>query len=219
MARQDYAQPKRRSGGAASRSANRKPQPRARKSAPAPRRKPWGLALIVIIALAGLGYLLMQLVHHSAAPPRQTLAIPAKPAAPKPTPKTATATPKHAKPAETDAVPSRDDNGNRFQFYDMLPKSQVKTPAVSAYKSTPKNAKLDSKILLQTGSFRHQSDADKMRAKMILAGLPNVTTSRTDGSNGVWYRVRTGPFDTRAEVDAANAKLYKLNIEPLEIHE
>lgn len=99
----------------------------------------------------------------------------------------------------------------------MLPKSTVETPEVSAYKSTPKTAKLQSRILLQAGSFRNAADAERMRARLILAGLPNVVTSRTEGSNGVWYRVRTGPFDTRAAVNQATNKLYKLNIHPLEV--
>lgn len=200
MARQDYAQ-KRRSGS----SASRKPQPRSRSTAP--RRRPWGLALITLIALGGLGVLIFLLLQNpGGAPAPAPIAQPAPASTPRPAPRAADSTP---------APPQAEEE--RFEFYDMLPKSTVETPEVSAYKSTPKTAKLQSRILLQAGSFRNAADAERMRARLILAGLPNVVTSRTQGSNGVWYRVRTGPFDTRAAVNQATNKLYKLNIHPLEV--
>lgn len=206
MARQDYAQKRR-----ARSSASRKAPSRSRKPAPPPRR-PWGLALISLAALGGLGvliYLLLQTPGGAPSPAAQPQSPPAPvvrnstPAAPKPP------SPAPEQPATADK--------ERFEFYDMLPKSTVDTPEVSAYKSTPKTAKLPSRVLLQAGSFRNAADAEQMRAKMILAGLPNVSTSRSEGSNGVWYRVRTGPFDTRAEVNQATNKLYQLKIHPLEI--
>jgi cell division protein FtsN len=210
MARQDYAQ-KRRGGS----SASRKAPSRSRKPAPPPRR-PWGLALVSLAALGGLGvliYLLLQTPPNGAAG-TPAASTPAAKAAPASTPVTA------SKPKPTPApesTPTAGGDGERFEFYDMLPKSTVETPEVSAYKSTPKTAKLETRVLLQAGSFRNAADAEEMRARMILAGLPNVSTSRTEGSNGVWYRVRTGPFDTRAEVNLATNKLYELNIHPLEI--
>ncbi|KEA65093.1 Cell division protein [Marinobacterium lacunae] len=205
MARQDYAQ-KRRGGTSASRKAAPRRQP-----APPP-RKPWGLALVSLIALGGLGVLIYLLLQQPGGAPA------AKPAAPAPVAKVEKPAPTKPTPAPTPTPQSEPEkSGERFEFYNMLPKSTVETPEVSAYKSTPKTAKLETKILLQAGSFRNSADAEQMRAKMILAGLPNVSTSRTEGSNGVWYRVRTGPFDTRAEVNAATNKLYTLNIHPLEI--
>jgi len=205
MARQDYAQ-KRRSGG----SASRKSPPR-KPSAPPPRR-PWGLALISLAALGGLGVLIYLLIQTpGGAPAAKPLPVAPVAKIDKPAPAKPAATPEPAPAADAGK------SGERFEFYDMLPKSRVETPVVSAYKSTPKTAKLESRILLQAGSFRNATDAEQMRAQMILAGLPNVNTSRTEGSNGIWYRVRTGPFDTRAEVNQATNKLYALNIHPLEI--
>lgn len=202
MARQDYAQKRR-----ANNSASRKP---ARKKAapPPPKRRPWGLALLSLVGLVGLGVLIYLLVQNPAGAPQVSQP------APQPAAKVAEPAPAKPKPAPTPAPEKEED---RFDFYEMLPKSKVEPPEVSAYTSTPRTAKLETKILLQAGSFRNAQDAEKMRAEMILAGLPNVKTSRTEGSNGTWYRVRTGPFDTRADVNAASNKLYKLNINPLEI--
>lgn len=203
MARQDYAQKRR-----ANNSASRKPAPRKKAAPPPPRRRPWGLALLSLIGIGGLGVLIYLLIQNPAAAPQVS-----KPA-PAPTAKVEQPAPAKPKPAP---APEPKTEQERFDFYEMLPKSKVEPPEESAYTSTPKTAKLETKILLQTGSFRNPSDAEKMRAEMILAGLPNVKTSRTEGSNGTWYRVRTGPFDTRADVNAASNKLYKMNINPLEI--
>ncbi len=204
MARQDYAQKRR-----ASNSASRKPAPR-KKAAPPPPRRPWGLALLSLIGIGGLGVLIYLLVQNPAGAPQVSKPAPAPTAKVE---KPAAAKPKPAPAPATTAEPEQE----RFDFYEMLPKSKVEPPEESAYHSTPKTAKLETKIVLQAGSFRNAQDAEEMRAKMILAGLPDVKTSRTEGSNGVWYRVRTGPFDTRAEVNAASNKLYKLNINPLEV--
>ena len=104
----------------------------------------------------------------------------------------------------------------RFGFYKLLQESEVKTPEESAYTSTPKSASLDGVYRLQTGSFRQASDAEAQRAKLALQGLPNVTTSLSEGSNGTWYRVSTGPFTTYSELKKALTKLDKLNIHPVQ---
>lgn len=104
----------------------------------------------------------------------------------------------------------------RFGFYKLLQESEVKTPEQSAYTSTPKTASLDATYRLQTGSFRKASDAESMKARLSLAGLPNITVSRTEGSKGVWYRVSTGNFTTYNELKKATAKLEKLNIHPVQ---
>jgi len=206
MARQDYAQKRR-----AKSSASRKAPPRSRNPAPPPPRRPWGLALLALVALGGLGVLIYLLLQTPGGAPAPTPV--AQPVQVKPVKPAAPATPAPAPAADNAPASGKE----RFEFYDMLPKSTVDTPEVSAYKSTPKTTKLASRILLQAGSFRNAADAEQMRAKMILAGLPNVSTSRSEGSNGVWYRVRTGPFSTRAEVNQATNKLYQLKIHPLEI--
>ena len=105
----------------------------------------------------------------------------------------------------------------RFDFYKMLPESEVSTEQVDVYKSTPKDAKSKYKYLLQAGSFRKAPDAERMRAKLILMGLPNAHTSKVSGQNGTWYRVRVGPFDNRSLLNRAQDKLVRQQIQPMEI--
>lgn len=208
MAKQDYAR-KRRGGNSASRTPGRKPAPR--KAAPPPRRTPWGLLLATPVVLTGLGFLLYTLLQtppqtDTAEAPRaqQPAPGPAAKPAPKPT--------EPATAATEDEAPQ-----SKFEFYEMLPKTEVVAPKVDAYKSTPKDAKMEHRYVLQAGSFRDPADAERMRAKLILQGFPGVKTDRSDGSNGVWYRVRIGPFDNKTEMSKARNKLGNLSIIPMQI--
>jgi cell division protein FtsN len=216
--RKDFAQKNNRSGGATSRSrasAPAKPAPRQRKSA-------WPLALVSLVAVGALAYGLMQLngLQSTSAPPvgttTRTEPIAVKPRPKAPAPDTAPV-PKAAVRDIAVSSEAAQPPQTRFDFYEMLPKSEVETPAVEAYKSTPRDAKLEQSYLLQAGSFRDPADAERMRAQLLLAGLPNVRTSKTEGSNGTWYRVRTGPFDNRAAINKAQNKMAQMNIQSMEI--
>jgi cell division protein FtsN len=68
--------------------------------------------------------------------------------------------------------------------------------------------------LLQAGSFRQAEDADRRRAELLLLGLqPRV--EETNGSNGRWYRVLLGPFDSRSKMAAARSLTAQQNIDTL----
>lgn len=171
-----------------------------------------GLVLAVIVAIALLAGLIFFLINqpaptgnHSATQqaPTQEPVIPAQ---------VEPRQPGESLPLDNVDLESQDE---RFGFYKLLEESEVKTPEESAYVSTPKTASLDAVYRLQTGSFRNARDAEAQRARLALSGLPNVTMSRTEGSNGVWYRVSTGNFSTYNELKSATAKLEKLNIHPV----
>ena len=73
-------------------------------------------------------------------------------------------------------------------------------------------------LRLQAGSFKVKADAERMRAQLILQGLPNVHTDTSKNKDGtLWYRVRLGPFDNRSKLSKAYDKLVQLNIQPLRI--
>ncbi|WP_421867618.1 SPOR domain-containing protein [Motiliproteus sp.] len=188
-------------------------KPAARKTSPKPPPKPrrplWPL-LAILLLLGGLGYGLYFLTTigsdpATSQPPlsQEQVEQPAKPPA-KPVVK---------KPAEPEF-----EKDEIYKFYELLPKSEVVAPEVEAYKSTPKSAEAYSNYLLQAGSFKSAEDADRLRAKLLLAGLPNVTSSKVVSSNGtVWYRVRTGPFPSRSKLNKAYDKLVRMNLQPLQI--
>ena len=126
-----------------------------------------------------------------------------------------------AKPASESAeeAPESADNKSGFDFYNLLPESQVTPQKVEAYKSTPKDPSKKTNVLLQAGSFRKLEDAERLRAQLILLNLPNVVTDKTTSSSGsVWYRVRLGPFDNRSMLNKAEDILAQNNIVSLRIN-
>lgn len=100
-----------------------------------------------------------------------------------------------------------------YDFYRLLEKQTVEVP-VGEYKSTPKDAVEEYEYRLQAGSFRSASDADRMRATLLLDGLPAYSeTSSVNGST--WYRVYVGPFADRSRLNKAQDILVSRRISPL----
>lgn len=217
-ARKDYAS-KKRNGKTATRNTAKKPTA-PRKKAPAKAAKaakkpfPIKLLLVTVLMTGALGYLLYSLIQVK--PGSDTVTTVSKPTPkPKTEPKPTVKAQEKPKPAQETTQAAKDEK--RFEFYEMLPKSEVTTSDPTVYKSTPKTAVAQQQYLLQAGSFRNAQDADRMRAQLILLGLPNVRSEKTSSGNGIWYRVRTGPFKNRTELSAATNKLAKQNIFPLKI--
>jgi len=70
--------------------------------------------------------------------------------------------------------------------------------------------------VLQAGSYRNQSDADRVRAQLKLQGV-NATVQRVAVDNDVWHRVRIGPIRDLAEVNRVRAQLQAADIDGLVI--
>ncbi|MEH6825103.1 MAG: SPOR domain-containing protein [Motiliproteus sp.] len=185
-------------------------RPAARKNAPAPQppKRPLWPALLVLVLVAALGFGLYQLSGVDADPQATQQSV--QQTAVKPLPKPI------IKPREAAKAALKTDS--EYKFYKLLPKSEVVPAKVEAYKSTPKSAVDYSKNLLQAGSFKRAKDAESLRAKLLLGGLPNATSSRVVSSSGtVWYRVRIGPFPSRSKLNKAYDKLVRMNLQPLHI--
>lgn len=210
--RKDYANTRRKRPANASQPQKRTTQTKAKAQSTPKKPLPLKLLTVTVLMAGALGYLLYSLlqVTPSTTPP------PAASAKPVTAPKPQQAEVKKAETkAETNTAQAQD---KRFEFYQILPKSEVTTSDPSQYKSTPKDAKSEQTYLLQAGSFRSPEDADRMRAQLILLGLPNVRSEKTINEKGeTWYRVRTGPFDNRVALKKAHDKLATQNIFPLKI--
>lgn len=113
----------------------------------------------------------------------------------------------------------------RFDFYTLLPESEVVAPEVEAYKSTPREAANQPRYMVQVGSFRSQSDAKKQQERLKSLGFDQIQINEIEtGSGDVWSRVQIGPYQdrrilARAQNDLAKAgldfMLLKLRDEPL----
>lgn len=100
-----------------------------------------------------------------------------------------------------------------FRFYEMLPDSEVIPSDVEEY--TPGPAQQQYTYLVQTGSFRSPTDAERQRAQIAFQGL-RANVSRIDLDSGsTWYRVNVGPFTSRSQMNAALDKLVSISIQPL----
>lgn len=102
-----------------------------------------------------------------------------------------------------------------FQFYEMLPDSEVATPDIEAYQPEQSESERNLEYILQAGSFRSQEDAERQRAQVGFQGLRARITEVSVDDGGVWYRVMVGPFDSRSGMNEAMDRLVEINIQPL----
>ncbi|MFC1589784.1 SPOR domain-containing protein [Pseudomonadota bacterium] len=84
----------------------------------------------------------------------------------------------------------------KFNFYTILPELEVLIP--DSETQPPEKSNRDSSIdgkkyVLQAGSFKNKSDAEKLKASLALLGfeahIQNVTVNSIP-----WHRVRIGPY-------------------------
>jgi|AntRauTorckE6833_2_1112554.scaffolds.fasta_scaffold16377_2 cell division protein FtsN len=106
-------------------------------------------------------------------------------------------------------------NGNqpRFDFYTLLPESEVIAPKIEAYQSTPRDAADQPRFMLQVGSFRTPTDAVRQQKRLQGLGFEEVRIHPVEtGEGDIWHRVQIGPFQdrrtlARAQDDIAAAGL------------
>lgn len=116
--------------------------------------------------------------------------------------------PPRAVPAETrqpEKPPQRAPaEGNRFDFYEILPQFEVVVPendgpAAATPAARPRPAAAPGSFLLQAGSFSAAADADRLKANLALLGFESHV-QRVTIEDDVFNRVRIGPI---GDVDAA----------------
>ena len=65
--------------------------------------------------------------------------------------------------------------------------------------------------VMQCGSFRTHGQAETLKAKIAFAGLIAEIREAT-GTNGVWYKVRLGPYKTKRLAESDKNKLKRSKI-------
>jgi cell division protein FtsN len=116
----------------------------------------------------------------------------------------------------------------RFEFYNILPKSEViipqpKTigPKAKPVVKTPLPIATGNNAnqLLQVGSFRSAADADRLRARLALLGLnPKINSVQIDGQQ-TWHRVQLGPFANQQQLADTQAILSLAKVNSLLIRQ
>jgi len=123
---------------------------------------------------------------------------------------------------------STEDRARRFEFYTLLPEAETlgapsedEKPAASktdpAKPADTKATATKQRTLLQTGSFQRAQDAEKLRAQIILLGLP-ASIQKVEARPGeTWHRVQAGPFNDPASLANAQKTLKDARIQHIVI--
>ena len=69
---------------------------------------------------------------------------------------------------------------------------------------------------MQCGTFRVATQAEAMKAQIAFVGFSSEIR-RTDGSNGVWYRVVLGPYESKRQATADRNRLRQQGINTCQI--
>ena len=106
------------------------------------------------------------------------------------------------------------DTKPRFDFYTLLPNQDLDFSSDVEPAELRGKTSSDDQFILQAGSFRAEKDADRRRGELALLGL-EATIELTRGSNGVWYRVYLGPFESRSAMAKARSMTAQQSIDTL----
>lgn len=181
----------------------------------------WGWLAIGLVA----GFLVANLGQSSAPTPLQEkppLAVVEEKPTPKPVvsqavpavSKPVSSSPNTSQAAVNSADKAMDQSSPRFDFYTLLPESEVVAPEVEAYKSTPREAENQPRFMLQVGSFRSHADAKKQQERLKALNYDNTRISEAETATGdTWYRVQVGPYQDRRLLARAQNDLAKSGLD------
>jgi cell division protein FtsN len=118
----------------------------------------------------------------------------------------------------TPSAPRPDDIGKLIASLDdkqgtsppANPSAPASKPAPSPATAPAANA--DTVYFLQAGAFRSENDADSVKARILLLGLP-VQIQKAQINGSTIHRVRVGPFKGIDEMNRSRAKLGEEKIE------
>ena len=100
----------------------------------------------------------------------------------------------------------------RFDFYEILKEQNLEVPDRSAEVEAAVSKQVD--YYLQVASFRKESDADALRAELLLLNLEaNIET--VTKNQQTWYRIVVGPFTSRSKMAKARSTLASMELNAL----
>lgn len=110
-------------------------------------------------------------------------------------------------------------SGEKYTFYDMLPKYEVVVPEKERdVKRASSTAPIEQPgtYFLQAGSYRGQPDAERVRAKLEKQGISAIV-QRVAVDADVWHRVRIGPISDLKQLNRVRQQLQAADFDALVI--
>jgi cell division protein FtsN len=127
--------------------------------------------------------------------------------------------PKERSAPAADVEPPATTEGERYDFYEMLPNFEVVVPEKDReVKRDARAAKIERPgvYVLQAGSYRNVADAERVSAQLNLQGI-NAKVQRVAVDNDVWHRVRVGPISDLNELNRVRKQLQAADVDGLVI--
>jgi len=127
--------------------------------------------------------------------------------------------PHRAAPSDTAGVPSGK-TAEKYDFYEMLPNFEVVVPEKDkdVKRDLPAAAQIERPgvYVLQAGSYRNESDADRVRTQLAMQGI-DARVQRVAVDTDVWHRVRIGPISNLDELNKLRRQLQAAEVDALVI--
>ncbi|HLG53338.1 MAG TPA: SPOR domain-containing protein [Steroidobacteraceae bacterium] len=125
--------------------------------------------------------------------------------------------------AEPEPASARESTGQepaeRYDFYEMLPNFEVVVPErEAAVRRDAPAAPVEraGAYVLQVGSYRKFTEADRIRAQLALQGIESKV-QRVSVDNDTWHRVRIGPITDLRELNRIRDRLREADMDLLVI--
>jgi cell division protein FtsN len=166
------------------------------------RLREFGYGLLTGALLASMAFAYLNKGHRSVDPPD----------APRPDPH-------RAAPADGAGVASGK-TAEKYDFYEMLPNFEVVVPEKDkdVKRDLPAAAQIERPgvYVLQAGSYRNESDADRVRAQLAMQGI-DARVQRVAVDSDVWHRVRIGPISNLGDLNKLRRQLQAAEVDALVI--
>jgi cell division protein FtsN len=122
-------------------------------------------------------------------------------------------------PADSDAGGGAQ-TSEKYDFYQMLPNFEVVVPEKEkdVKRDLPATAKIERPgiYVLQVGSYRNESDADRVRDQLSKEGV-DAKVQRVAVDTDVWHRVRIGPITKLDELNKLRKQLQAADVDAIVI--
>jgi cell division protein FtsN len=112
------------------------------------------------------------------------------------------------------APPKPENNKPKFDFYTILPELEVAIPELELLNATDnsKTNNTNQQYMLQAGSFKKFTEADKLKARLALQGIEaNIQKVKINDAD-TWHRVRIGPLNTITSLNKVRRRLRSMGI-------